>query len=98
MVNGKIFTLVWYVDEKKVSRMEATVVKNLINDPKNHFGELIVTRVKKHTFLGMNINITEDKNVDIYTKDKLLEAIEALGEDLNEKVTTPASSHLFIVK
>ena len=31
-------------------------------------------------------------------KEKLLEAIEAFGENIDEKVTTPASSHLFMVK
>ena len=31
-------------------------------------------------------------------KDEFLEAEEEFGEDLDEKVTTPASSYLFIVK
>ena len=43
MVNGKQFTLVWYVEDNKVSHMEAKVVEDLINDLKNHFGELLVT-------------------------------------------------------
>ena len=30
-------------------------------------------------------------------KEKLLKAIEAFGENIDEKVTTPASSHQFIV-
>ena len=37
LVNGKQFNLVWYVDDKKVSHVEAEVVDNLINDLKNHF-------------------------------------------------------------
>ena len=43
MVNGKQFTLVWYVEDNKVSHMEAKVVEFLINDLKNRFGELLVT-------------------------------------------------------
>ena len=31
-------------------------------------GELLVTRVKKHKFWGVNINIMEDKKVEIETK------------------------------
>ena len=58
VVNGKHFTLVWYMDNNIVSHMEARVVEDLINDLKKHFGELVVTRGNKHTFLGMNINIT----------------------------------------
>ena len=38
------------------------------NVSKNNFGELVVTRGKKNTFLGMNIKITEEKKVEIYTK------------------------------
>ena len=30
-------------------------------------------------------------------KDKFLEAIEALGEDIDEKLSSPESSHLFLV-
>ena len=63
MVNGKQCTLVWYVDNKKVLHMEAKLVEYLISEFKNHFGEILVTRGKKHTFLGMNKNIKEDKKV-----------------------------------
>ena len=44
----------------------------------------------------MNINITEDKKVEIEIKEQLLEAIESFGEYLDEKVTRPASSYLFL--
>ena len=67
----------WYVDNNKVSRMESEVVQDLINDFKNHFGELVVTIGKKHTSLDININIIEYKKVKIEIKEKLLEAIEA---------------------
>ena len=63
--NGKQYTLVWYVDENKVSQMGEKVVDNLINDLKKHFGELLVTRGKMHKFWGMHINITEGGNIEI---------------------------------
>ena len=55
-----------------------------------------MNRRKKHTFSGMNVNITEDKKVEIEMKDKVLEVIETFGENNDEKVTTPAASHLLI--
>ena len=58
LVNGKQCTFVWYVDDNKVLHMEKKLVEDLINNLKKHFGELVVTRGKKRTFLGMNINIT----------------------------------------
>ena len=52
--------------------MEAEVVEDLINDLKKHFGELVVAIWKNHTFLGMGIDITEDKKVEIDMKYYLL--------------------------
>ena len=46
MVNDKQCTLVWYVEYKKVSHMEIEEVEDLINNFKNYFGELVVTRRK----------------------------------------------------
>ena len=37
------------------------------------------------------------KNIEIDMKKQLLGSIEALGEKIDEKVPTPASSHLLIV-
>jgi hypothetical protein len=65
---------------------------------KTHFGDLTVTRGKKHRFLGMNIEINKDKNIEIEMKDQLLEAIsmfeEAEGSEVTEEVTSPARHHL----
>ena len=77
--------------------MEAKVAQNLINDLENHFGEFLVTIGNNHTFLGTNKNITENKNVQIETKEKMLVVIELFGEYPDEKLTTPTSSHILIV-
>ena len=47
--------------------------------------------------MGININITENKKVEIEMKDQFSESMEEFGENVDEKITTPASSHLFIV-
>ena len=44
MVYGKQCIHVWYVEINKVSHLEEKIVEDLINDLKNHFGELLVTR------------------------------------------------------
>ena len=96
MMNSKQCSLVCNVDNNKVSHMEAKVVEYSINYLKNSFGELVVTGGNNHTFLGININIMEDKEVEIETKNIFLEEIGAFGEHIDEKVTTPESSHLLI--
>ena len=85
------------MDNNKVLHMEAKLVDDLINNLKNNFVELVVTRGKKHTFLVMNINITEYKKVERYIKEQLLEAIEAFGENIDKEVPTLEYSHLFVV-
>ena len=97
-IDGKQCTIVWYVDDNKVSHVDPLVVTDVINTMKTHFGELTVTRGKKHRFLGMNITINEDKNIEIEMKDQLQEAVDlfeqADGSQVNETVTSPARPHL----
>ena len=45
----------------------------------------------------MNVQITEDKKIEINMEDQLMEAIELFGEELEGKVTSPAQHHLFQV-
>ena len=61
-MNGEQCTLVLYVENNKLSHVEVKLVEDLINDLKYNFEELVVTRENNHTFLGMNINITEEKS------------------------------------
>ena len=91
-IDGKQCTIVWYVDDNKVSHVDPLVVTDVINTMKSHFGELTVTRGKKHRFLGMNITINEDKNIEIEMKDQLQEAVDqfeqADGSQIHETVTS----------
>ena len=77
--------------------MESKSVEDLINDLENNFGDLVVTIVKKYKLLGININIMEWKKGWNRYERAIFEEIQSFGEDIDEKVTTPASSHLFIV-
>ena len=79
-VNGKQCTVAWYVDDDKASRVESRVIDDLWDIIKTHFGEIKITRGKKHTFLGMNLRITEDKKIEIDMEDQLMDAIDVFGE------------------
>ena len=71
----------WDVDYNKSSHVDSKVVENMLKIIKN-FGEIAITRGKKHTFLGMNIRIKEEKKIEIEMKEQLMETIEALGKEL----------------
>ena len=55
-------TVAWYVDDNKALHIDLRVIDDLLDIIKTHFGEIKIMRWKKHTFLGMNLRITEDKN------------------------------------
>ena len=51
--NGSQCTIVWYVDDNKVSHLKASVVSDIIAKIEDHFGKMMVTRGDRHDFLGM---------------------------------------------
>ena len=55
MINGKQCTIVWYVDDNKISHEDPKVVNQVLKKMKKYFVNITVTRVKKHKFLGINL-------------------------------------------
>ena len=97
-VNGKQLTIVWYVDDCKISHEDPTVVTELINNLKKQFGDLKVSRGRTHNFLGINFEIMKNKSIEMNMKEQILEAIEAFGEPITKTATSPAKVHLFEVR
>ena len=97
-INGKQCTIVWYVDDNKISHEDPEVVTKVIELMKKHFGNLTITRGNKHRFLGMNITISPRKSIEIEIKDHLRETIDMLvqneGSEVNEEVTSLARPRL----
>ena len=98
MIDGQQCSVVWYVDDNKVSHKDPKIVTQVIDLMKEHFGDLTVTRGNKHRFLGMNITINKGKSIEIEMKEQLLNVIEmftlADGQDVDGIVTSPAQRHL----
>ena len=53
-INGKQCTLTCYVDDNKLSYKDPKVVTEMLEILKGSFGDLVVTRGRKHAFIGMN--------------------------------------------
>ena len=64
------------------------------------FGELVIYCGKKHTFIGIDIPINNDKTIKVEMKDQLNKVIYAFiiygGETITELVTSPAQTYLRI--
>ena len=61
MINGKQCTIQWYEENNKVTHISKDVITRVIDITKKHFGELVLSRGKKHTFLGMEIELVNDE-------------------------------------
>ena len=88
----------WYVDDCKVSHKDATVVTEIINKLKEHFGELQTSRGSTLTFLGIDIEIQKCGKILLSMKDQILETIELFGEKDIGTAATPAKLYLFDVR
>ena len=96
-INGKQCTIVWYVDDVKVSHVQKEVVDGVIKDIEQFFGPMKVCRDRTQDYLGMNITITKDKFLEIEMKSQIREAIDSFPDTITGKVTSPTPRHLFDV-
>ena len=71
MIDGKQSTIVWYVDDNKLSYVYPNVVTVILEEFKKHFGDLVISRGDTHDFLGMTIKIRNDKNVKLIMKHQI---------------------------
>ena len=61
LINGSQCTIVFYVDDNKISHKEPMIVKNVINELKTYFGELTVEKGDRFSFLGIHIHIRKTR-------------------------------------
>jgi hypothetical protein len=99
-VNGRQCTVVWHVDDLKVSHVETEAVDTVLGLIDAEFGKeapLTVTRGKVHDYLGMTLDFSDDGKVKILMLDYIDGMLESLDADMDGTSGTPAASHLFTV-
>ena len=98
MINGKQSTILWHVDNLKISHEGLAVVTDIIQQLNDKYGQrtpLISTRGKIHEYLGMTIDSTDTGKVRITIYDYVDETISELPTKMIGESTMPASNHLF---
>jgi hypothetical protein len=97
-INGKQMTICWHVDDLKVSHQDHKEVTKIEEWLRSIYGNVSVSRGKKHTYLGMQLEYTEDGECKVgmipYTK----EIISSFPEVIVKTSTTSAADHLFRVR
>jgi Reverse transcriptase (RNA-dependent DNA polymerase) len=100
LINGSQCTILWHVDDLKISHKDAKVVTSIIGKLNKEFGEkshLTVTRGKVHEYLGMIIDCNIPGKVKISMKEYIKSMLKDLPDDMNGESVTPAGNHLFQV-
>ena len=97
-IKGAQCTIVWYIDDNKISHVNPAVVSDVIRQIEAKFGNMTVTRGLQHEFLGMNITLDRaTKTVKITMASYLQEAIAESGMEISRVAATPATHSLFEV-
>ena len=95
-IAGSQCTIVWYVDDNKISHVDPSVVSGIIAHIEKHFGTMTVTRGDEHEFLGMRIKFDrESGTVEINMASYLRDAIQESGLDIRRHAATPATANHF---
>ncbi|KAG7374846.1 reverse transcriptase RNA-dependent DNA polymerase [Nitzschia inconspicua] len=101
IINGKQFTIAWYVDDLKLSHVDPEVVEEIFAKLQEEFGKeapLSVTRGKVHNYLGMRIDFSVDGKVQFTMPTLVNEIVAQLPPTMaTGPSTTPAANHLFEV-
>ena len=95
MINGKQYTIAWYVDDTKISHVDQKVVSHIIEQLEERFGEMTVKRGSDHVFLGMNIAYKSNGTAEIIMREYLEEFNAESGLDVSRQAATPARRDLF---
>ena len=107
MVDGKQLTIVWHVDDLKISHVsEKTVTRMITWLDKTYVrlfddgsGAMKASRGKTHDYLGMNLDYTDRGRVTISMKPYILEIIKLFEkyDPSGSIAATPAAEHIFKV-
>ena len=99
-IKGKQCTLIWHVDDMKISHADRKVVDEIIRMLEEEFGKeapLTIRRGKVHDYLGMTLDFSLDNKVQIQMEDYIKNLLSELPADMDGTATTPAAEHLFKV-
>jgi hypothetical protein len=97
MARGKKFTMLWHVDDLKMSHMEYDEVTS-IDWLKGIYGDMKVFRGKVHAYLGMTLDYSEKGEVKVTMMDYMNGVIEDPPEVITVVAATPATENLFEVR
>ena len=96
-MGGKICTVIWHVDDLKISHVNPTVVTEVLKNLEKVYGKLSVTRGKIHNYLGMVLDFSDPAKVKIKMTDYVKKVVQEAEPKHKGNAVTPANNNLFVV-
>ena len=97
IIDGNQCTVVWYVNENKLSHVDPNLVTDILEEIKKHFGDLVISRGDIYDLLFMNIKIRKDNKVDLIMKHQIEDIVRQFKDVCGFKVTLSCAQHLWCV-
>ena len=100
MINGKQCTILWHVDDLKISHVDAMEVTKIIQLLSSEFGKeapLTINRGKVHDYLGMRIDFSEKGVAKIDMEQYIQNILNEMPHEMTGVSPTPAANHLLDV-
>jgi hypothetical protein len=103
IINGKQCTMVWHVDDLKISHVEEQVTQEIVSLLQKKYGSadapVTVSYGKVHDYLGMTLDYSANGKVTIDMREYVKEVLDSAPADMREGIAaTPAAAHLYEVK
>ena len=99
-INGKQCTILWHVDDLKISHVDPAEIEDVISQLESRFAKtdpLSMTRGKVHEFLGMTLDFSVDGEFSIKMGDYVEKILGDVPADMEGTAVTPAKEYLFNV-
>ena len=100
VIDGEQCTILWHVDDLKLSHVKQAVLKDLVDVLNERYGKitpLTITRGNIHEYLGMTLDYSAPGVVTIRMDDYVKDLLDEAPEDMGGTATMPAADHLFTI-
>ena len=98
MINGKQCTIIWHVDDLKLSHIMQSVLEDIADKINTKYGQvlpLIIHCSEVHEYLGMTIDYLEDGKVKFMLCDYVDGVLSGAPPEMDSVAITPSASNLF---
>ena len=99
-VDGKQCTVTWHVDDLKISCVDRKPIDELVEQLNQRYGkfkQLTINDSKVHDYLGMTLDYTKSRKVQVSMLQYVDELLGQCPDDMNGTSITPAGNNLFEV-